>query len=222
MLDAAQLAELKQLLGERDGWQAAEVRNLIRARGDEELSISQVARMLRTKRKMHFGKPDPHDARRPAEAEEQLEQRLIEMYKDSLDQGLDPQDIAIGFIDENSLPLTANTVRLWHFGDGQITQNTAKLKANTIGFYALVGESVHGFLDASTQEDITAFLPRIRAANPDYGVVVVILDNFSSHHSAAVQAAADDNDILLVPLPRYAPDLNPIGCIWRVTWSWTM
>ena len=214
-LDAAQVAELRHLLGERDGWQTAQVRNLIRTRWGVELSASQVARILRTKLKMHFGKPYPHDVRRPVDAEEQLEQRLIEVYKDLMDQGLDAQDIAIGFLDESSPQLTANTVRLWHFGDGQITKNTAKLKANTIGFYAVVGESVHGFLDASTQEAIAAFLPRIRAANADYGVVVVILDNFSSHHSAAVQTAAEDNDILLVPLPPYAPDLNPIEFVWK-------
>jgi transposase len=214
-LDDAQLAELERLLEERPAWETADIRALIKAHWGVELSTSQIRRILRNKLGMYCSKPYPHDFRRPADAEEQLEQRLIEVYADLMDQGLDEHDIAIGFLDESSPQLTANTVRLWHFGDAHITKNTAKLKANTIGFYAVVGDSVHGFLHASTQEDIAAFLPRIREANAEYGVVVVIHDNFSSHHAAAVRAAAEEHDILMVALPPYAPDLNPIEFIWK-------
>jgi hypothetical protein len=37
--------------------------------------------------------------------------------------------------------LTANTVRVWSFGKVRILKNTAKMKANTIGFYAIRGKA---------------------------------------------------------------------------------
>ncbi|MFY9449948.1 MAG: transposase, partial [Candidatus Methanoculleus thermohydrogenotrophicum] len=41
------------------------------------------------------------------------------------------------------------------------------------------------------------------------------LDNFSSHHAVLVKAYAAKNNIQLVYLPPYSPDLNPIEQIWR-------
>lgn len=102
---------------------------------------------------------------------------------------------------------------MWHFGHAEIAKNTARVKANAIGFYALVGESVQDFLPRSDQTAIAEFFAAIRAANPDYRAIMVILDNFSSHHSAEVKQAAENNAIELVFLPPYAPDLNPIEFI---------
>lgn len=44
---------------------------------------------------------------------------------------------------------------------------------------------------------------------------IVILDNFSSHHATDVRQAAKANDIELVFLPPYSPNLNPIEFIWK-------
>jgi hypothetical protein len=79
------------------------------------------------------------------------------------------------FLGEASPQLTANTARVWHFGKAEIRKNTAKLKANAIGFYALAGYSASAFLDDSSQEAIVGFLKDIRAANRDYPVIVVLL-----------------------------------------------
>jgi|OM-RGC.v1.019380849 Transposase and inactivated derivatives len=106
--------------------------------------------------------------------------------------------------------LTANTTRVWHFGHAEIAKNTARLKANAIGFYVIVGQSVTAFLPRSTQTAIAEFLAAIRAANTDYCGIIVVLDNFSSHHAAAVIQAAKDNAIKLIFLPPYSSDLNPI------------
>lgn len=48
-------------------------------------------------------------------------------------------------------------------------------------------------------------------------LVVLVMDNASFHHSAAVQAAlAHFGDrLLLVWLPPYSPDLNPIERFWK-------
>ncbi|MFP4280774.1 MAG: IS630 family transposase [Halochromatium sp.] len=128
---------------------------------------------------------------------------------------MDDEDIAIGCLDEAGPQLTANTTRGWHVGHAEIAKNTARLKAHAIGFYALVGESVQDFLPRSDQTAIAAFFAAIRAANPDYDALIVVLDNFSSHHGAEVKQAAEDNAIELVFLPPYAPDLNPIEFIWK-------
>ena len=51
-------------------------------------------------------------------------------------------------------------------------------------------------------------------ANPN-NRIVLILDNFSSHRYKLVREFAEENNILLVFLPAYSPDLNPIEQIWR-------
>ena len=39
---------------------------------------------------------------------------------------------------------------------------------------------------------------------------IVVMDNCSIHHVAEVKSALDDAGILLMYLPPYSPDLNPI------------
>lgn len=214
-LDDSDLITLRQLLEKQLSWTTAQVCELIKQQWDIDYSRSQVSRILRNKLKMNFSKPYPHDFRRPPDAEEQLEARLMQVYNDLMDQGLDEKSIAIGFLDEASPQVTANTARVWHFGKGEVIKDTTKRKSNTIGFYAIAGHSVHDFLDRSTAAAIAEFLPKIRAANAEYGVVIVVLDNFSSHCAEALRKAAEDNDILLIYLPPYSPDLNPIEFIWK-------
>ena len=45
----------------------------------------------------------------------QLEDTLIRVYSDLMDQELDEKEIALGFLDETSPQLTANTVRVSAF-----------------------------------------------------------------------------------------------------------
>jgi hypothetical protein len=53
-------------------------------------------------------------------------------------------------------------VRVWSFGKVRILKNTAKMRANTIGFYALRGKSVHDFLEDSSAESIAGFVEKVR------------------------------------------------------------
>jgi transposase len=214
-LDDVDLITLRQLLEKQPLWTTAQVCELIKQQWGISYSQSQVARILRNKIRMHYSKPYPHDYRRPPDAEEQLEAKLIDVYSDLMDQGLDEKSIALGFLDEAGPQLTANTSRVWHFGKGVMIKDTTKRKANTIGFYAIAGHSVQDFLDCSTATEIAKIFPKIRAANVEYGVVIVVLDNFSSHHAETLQQAAEENDILLIHLPPYSPDLNPIEFIWK-------
>ncbi len=214
-LDAADLERLKLLLSERDRWTTEEVCGLIERTWGVALSPSQVARILKKKLDMRFSKPYPQDYRRPEDAEEQLRSRLDEAYKNLIEKGYSPERIALGAVDEASPQTTANTVRFWHFGNPPMIRNTTRYKANAIGFYAIRGRSVNDFLVDSTGDSICGFLAEIRAANRDADAVIAVLDNFKSHRSEAVREAAKALDIVLVYLPEYSPDLNPIEFIWK-------
>ena len=94
-------------------------------------------------------------------------------------------------------------------------KNTAKIRANTFGFYAINGESVVDFKENSKKESVCEFLEEIRKRNPDK-TIVIVLDNFRSHHANKTRRKAEELNISLVYLPPYSPDLNPIEQIWRV------
>jgi putative transposase len=64
-------SELKELLKERDDWTTKEVRNLIKKEFNVEYSLKQVVIILKSLG-LKFGKPYPHDYRRPPDAEKQF------------------------------------------------------------------------------------------------------------------------------------------------------
>lgn len=206
---------LGEMLKEKESWTTKEVRGLIKERFGVEFSEDQVVRILRQRLKMHFSKPYPMDYRRPEDAEALLENQLQLTLSLLREDGLKEEDIAIGFIDESSPQNTANTVRVWSFGKVRSIKNTTRFKTNTIGFYAIRGESVDGFLENSKAESISSFLEEVRKANEEYQAVVAVIDNFPSHKSQKVKEKARELGIHLVYLPRYSPDLNPIEHIWK-------
>ena len=120
----------------------------------------------------------------------------------------------MGFFDESSPQTISNTQKFWSFGKPVIYKNTSKLRANTFGFYPITGQPVIGFRKRSKKEDVRSFLKRIRKANPK-GKIILILDNFSSHKAGIVRDCAENLNIVLVYLPTYSPDLNPIEYIWK-------
>ena len=123
-------------------------------------------------------------------------------------------DCIIGFFDESSPQTTSNTVRLWSFNKPVMIKNTTKLRANSFGFYALNGKSVIDFKERSTKEDVCSFLSTIKNCNPGKRIVI-ILDNFRSHRAKDTLKFAAENNLELVYLPPYSPDLNPIEFIWK-------
>jgi transposase len=215
-LDNDDIDLLRTLLSSQDNWEIGEVRKLIKETYGVDLSESQVGRILKDKVRMYFSKPYPHDYRRPDDAEEQLADSLGRAYKSLIDKGIDVSSIAIGFVDETSPQTTSNTARMWHMErHGCIIKNTARYKANAVGFYAIHGNSVQEFLPDSKKESIDAFISEVRSKNSEYQGVIIILDNFSSHHSALVRETAREENIELIFLPPYSPDLNPIEFIWK-------
>lgn len=138
--------ELERILRkEKDWWLTKEVVILIRERFGIIYSEAQVVRILK-KLKMNHGKPFPHDYRRPDNAEEILDNQLNIVLERLNEENIPKEKVSIGFIDESSSQTLANTVRIWSFGKPRIKKNTSKIKTNTIGYYAIIGNSKEDFL----------------------------------------------------------------------------
>jgi transposase len=215
-LDDADIIHLASLLKEKTDWTTAEIQALIQTTFGIEYSCAQVIRIVRKRLKMHFGKPFPHDYRRPDNAEQILKERLEEVFKTLKEKGLRQDDIALGFVDETSPQNCANTVRVWSFESSPVTiRNSTHFKTNTIGFYAIKGHSHQAFLETSNQESIRDFLEQIKTANAEYKAIVIVLDNYMSHKATQVKHTAEALEIYLVYLPAYSPDLNPEEYLWK-------
>ena len=124
------------------------------------------------------------------------------------------KNTVIGFLDEFSPQTTANTQRVWSFEKKPIIKNSSKIRANTFGIYAINGNSILCFREHSKKEDVCEVIKEFVRANPNKRIILV-LDNFTSHRSYLVRDFARANNIHLVYLPPYSPDLNPIEQIWR-------
>lgn len=69
---------------------------------------------------MHFSKPYLKDYRRPKNAEEILSGNLETIVGLLKEKRIKEEEIAVGFLDEISPQLTANTVRVWSFEKPEI------------------------------------------------------------------------------------------------------
>jgi len=78
----------------------------------------------------------------------------------------------------------------------------------------LNGKSVYHDTETAKKKDIARFLRVIRHENP-LGTIVLVWDNARAHLSRLVRRTARLLDIVLVFLPPYSPDLNPIEFIWK-------
>jgi hypothetical protein len=133
---------------------------------------------------MNFAKLYPHDYRRPSNAEEMLK-KLPKM----------DQNTVIGFLDETSLQTTANTQRLWSYGNPTICKNTAKIRANTFGFYALNGNSVIDFKLNSKKDSVCDFLKTVSSSS-------------SLISEIATSLCSDFEDsMILFSVPMFVPSL---------------
>lgn len=206
---------LKERLKEEEFWTLPEVCALLEREFGVTYTEDHVRRLLR-KMGLKCVKPYPMDYRRPEKAEKRLAESLQATLKALAEEGVKPDEIAIGFLDEASPQNTANTVRVWSFGRPRIRKNSDRFRVNAAGFYALKGDDVLCFMERSRSQDICEVLGEIREANAEFKVIIALVDNFASHRSKAVQAEAKRLGICLVYLPPYSPDLNPIEQIWRV------
>jgi len=164
---------------------------------------------------LFLGKPFALDQRRADDAEEQLRSRLRDARHELYLKGIKPHEVGLGLADESAPQTRANRVRLWSTRHQILRDTTTKLRSSTFGFYALRGTSIVAALENSKGPSFIEMLTRIKAANRRYKAMIVIWDNLPSHKTEAVRAHAADLGIVLVNVPPYSPDLNPIEYIWK-------
>jgi len=124
------------------------------------------------------------------------------------------RDCVVGFLDQASPQTTDNKQRFWSFEKPRMHRNTARYRANTFGFYPVNGKEVVEFMERSTAQHVCDFLHMIRWKNPK-GRIVLFLDNAQAHLAGMTRRCAKALDIVMVFLPPYSPDLNPIELIWK-------
>jgi transposase len=164
-LNSDNLERLKEILKGSDCWTTKEVMKEIKIQFYVDLSADQITRILRDKFGMHFSKPYPMDYRRPIDAEAILDNQLELVLSLLKAKGIKEDEIAIGFIDEARPQNTANTAKVWSFEKVRSIKNTTKFNTNTIGFYAIKGNSVNKFLENSKAPSIAGFLENMKDSN---------------------------------------------------------
>lgn len=123
-------------------------------------------------------------------------------------------DVIIGFQDESTQRTDLSRCRTWGLGKVVRTNATEPIAVNTMGFYPIEGTPVCSFPERGNSATFIEFLGKVRGANGDRKIVMV-LDNCRIHRTAAVLEAAAGLDIVLCFLPPYSPQWNPIEYIWK-------
>ncbi|MGC8696600.1 MAG: transposase [Conexivisphaera sp.] len=122
----------------------------------------------------------------------------------------------IGFVDETAMLVepwrrrVVNTMTVRYRSKGK----EGIRRINLFGFMAPNGRDVAMASATARSIDFMSLMEAARDANPA-GPIVMVLDNAAIHRSEATRRRADELGILLVYLPPYSPDLNPIEIAWR-------
>ena len=176
---------------------------------------NHVRRLLKAWGMYHY-KPEPRDYRQAEDADLKLKERLTAVADGLALWGLSTEQVALGFADESSPIANSNTARLWSFfHKPRLVNSNKSLRHNTFGFYALQGKSVVMEIESSQAETFKVCLQAIKQANQQASYTVVIWDNLPAHCQHEVEKLARSMQIILVNLPPYSPDLNPIEKVWK-------
>ena len=193
-------------------WTPQKIDDLLRERYSITYDRTHLARILRADG-MQYAIPRPMDPRQPADAEEQLFERLHAALEEPAISP--PEPIVLGFFDASWTQPFENSQRVWSYDRTvEIEKQLLTVPWKSIGFYALLGESSITFRERTAKEDICAALEAIREQNP-VGRILLVADNDGGHHAKITQQRAADLGIEFVFLPPYSPMLNPIEPLWK-------
>lgn len=107
-------------------------------------------------------------------------------------------DLVLGFQDEAGVYIQARTARVWSRGKPVRRMNADHVMVSVYGFYPINGNPAVMTSGTGKAEDMCRFL-----------------DNSKPHHSRLVSEHAVELDIVLLFLPPYSPQFNPIEFIWK-------
>lgn len=124
-------------------------------------------------------------------------------------------------MDEAQVGLTYPVLKCWMKRGEQkripmpTSQRRSQILAGALNWRS---EQVHcRELQCLDSENIVTYLEWLLTDVYPHQRLVLVLDNAAFHHSAAVQAALTcfEHRLLLLWLPPYSPDLNPIERFWK-------
>lgn len=92
--------------------------------------------------------------------------------------------------------------------------NSDHVRLSIYGFYPIDGVPTVMTSGSGRSDDMCGFIDAVRRANGDR-TILMILDNSSVHRSRKVAAHAAERDVILLFLPPYSPQFNPIELIWK-------
>lgn len=132
------------------------------------------------------------------------------------------KDTVLLFFDPCHLLHNVVNARMWQprgkKGTITIKSNTGRRRINILGALDIEDFSVTTILTEETcnSERIVEFLQKIKEKYPDKKIVI-ILDNARYNYAIITRAFAEENNIKLLFLPPYAPNLNLIERLWKFT-----
>ncbi len=85
-----------------------------------------------------------------------------------------------------------------------------------MGFLETNGDLITFNSPRSKKEDFKIFLEKLRLKYESKITIVAISDNARIHKAQIIKEYCSQNNILLVYLPPYSPQLNPIETLWRL------
>jgi transposase len=122
------------------------------------------------------------------------------------------RDAVIGFADESSVECNPKKRRI--LGRRKVKAETTKKRKTIFGFMSLNGNDVAMISDSSKAKDFVEFMRCVRKENGDRKIVMIV-DNAKTHKAKLTIEEAEKLDIVLIYLPPYSPDLNPIEFEWK-------
>lgn len=134
-----------------------------------------------------------------------------------------PERIVLLYEDEASLYKQPSQAALFALRGKLQPKLTMACGPNTVmriaGFLDACSGAVH-FWDGSkiTASKIAKYMKEISLAYPSAQKIYIVMDNWPVHfHEKVQKAVAEDPRIHILRLPTYAPWLNPIEKLWRLT-----
>jgi transposase len=85
-----------------------------------------------------------------------------------------------------------------------------------MGFLETNGDLITFNSPKSKKEDFKIFLEKLRLKYESEITLVAISDNAKIHKAQIIKEYCSQNKIILVYLPPYSPQLNPIETLWRL------
>lgn len=130
--------------------------------------------------------------------------------------------IGLFYLDESGFCNIPNVQRAWnpkgkpHTADASL----ARQRVNVVGAldYA-TGHLWHDLHTKSIRRDaVVTLIDRIAQRTPRLPLTIVVLDNATIHHGIDPEKLDDwliNHRLLLMHLPPYSPELNPIEIVWK-------